>query len=392
MHASFEPALQTEWRSLASLDASVDEWRELAMCAVEPNVFYEPAFALAAAAVFGPDAGAVLVRSAAGRIAGLFPARVEHGRSGIYPSMLVGFVHPYGPLGTPLVDRDQVGPVIDAWLDHLDRDPSLPRLVLMPMVPENGPLAEALDAALVRHGLRCVRFGRHRRALLAPGDERTRYVERAVRAKLRKELGRKRRRLAENGRVTHTIVDDAAKMPRLIAQFLAIEASGWKGRAGTAAAKYTDIHAFLEKAVVSLADEGKARGDVLSLGEEPLAIMIILRSAARAWAWKIAFDERFSHYSPGVQLTLDATKSLLRDENIGTIDSCATADHPMIDHLWRERLELSDRLIAVRPGLRWDFAWVCIIETARRGLIAIAKMVHRRFLRLIKRARATGGE
>jgi len=36
-------------------------------------VFYEPAFALAAAPEFGADTRAVLVRTAAGRLVGLFP-------------------------------------------------------------------------------------------------------------------------------------------------------------------------------------------------------------------------------------------------------------------------------------------------------------------------------
>jgi hypothetical protein len=62
---------------------------------------------------------------------------------------------------------------------------------------------------------------------------------------------------------------------------------------------------------------------------------------------------------------------------VTTIDSCATADHPMIDHLWRERLALCDRLIAVRPA-PFAFALACWIERLRRGAIAAAKVVRDR--------------
>ena len=48
-------------------------------------------------------------------------------------------------------------------------------------------------------------------------------------------------------------------------------------------------------------------------------------------------------------LSVVVTDDLLDDLSIVSTDLCATAGHPMIDHLWRERLALCDRLIAVRP-------------------------------------------
>ena len=176
MHAPLSPAFRSEWCSVAALESIAEEWRALATRALEPNVFYEPAFALAAAPVFGADAGAVLVRSAAGRLAGLFPARIERWRGGL-SAMLVGWTHPYAPLGTPLIDRDAPESVIAAWLDHLGRDPAMPAQLLLPLVPEQGAFAAALDRVLARQGRRAAAFGRHERALLAPGAERTRYLE-----------------------------------------------------------------------------------------------------------------------------------------------------------------------------------------------------------------------
>jgi hypothetical protein len=79
MHAPLRPSFQAEWCGLAALKPIAAEWRALAARAIEPNVFYAPAFALAAAPVFGADAGAVLVRTASGRLAGLFPARMPRG-------------------------------------------------------------------------------------------------------------------------------------------------------------------------------------------------------------------------------------------------------------------------------------------------------------------------
>ena len=44
----------------------------------------------------------------------------------------------------------------------------------------------------------------------------------------------------------------------------------------------------------------------------------------------------------------------------------------MIDHVWRERLALSDRLIALRPSAM-PFALACRIETLRRSTLATVK-------------------
>ena len=120
---------RAEWRPLAALAEIRGEWRELAARALEPNVFYDPAFALPAARAFGAGAGAVLVWSkSAPRLIGLFPARIER-RYGVMTT-LTGWTHPYAPLGVPLVDRDEAETAITAFLDHVESEPRLPKLIM----------------------------------------------------------------------------------------------------------------------------------------------------------------------------------------------------------------------------------------------------------------------
>ena len=68
------------------------------------------------------------------------------------------------------------------------------------------------------------------------------------------------------------------------------------------------------------------------------------------------------------------------DARIARADSCATPDHPMIDHVWRERLVLSDRLMSVAPCSAAWFASVCAMESTRRAAIDGARHL-RNFLR-----------
>jgi Acetyltransferase (GNAT) domain len=377
VHGAVEPTLRVEWRPLAELGPVVAQWRELAARAIEPNIFYEPSFALAAAGVFGGDVGAGLVwsRAAPPRLLGFFPARVERRRYGITLPVLVGWTHPYAPLGSPLVDRGMCDGAIRAWLDHVAGHPQLPKLMLLPYLPVEGPLAAALDLVVGERGGRSAFFARHARALLAPTDARESYLAMAIDRKKRKELRRQRKRLADGGGVTSIDASASSGVARALDDFFALEAQGWKGRAGTAARCDDSIAKFMQAGVTALAEEGKARIARLCVDAQPVAAMVTLRSGRTAWCWKIAYDESRARFSPGVQILLDVTQMLLGDHSIERVDSCATPDHPMIDHVWRERLVLADRLVCPDPGASLEFGLACALEGLRRGAIGVAKAV-----------------
>lgn len=365
---------RAEWKKLAALAPMCGDWRELASRALEPNVFYDPAFALAAAPVFG-NPGAVLVWSKAGRLIGLFPARIER-RYGVLGT-LTGWTHPYGPFGAPLVDRDEPEAAITAFLDHVEASEKLPKLVMLPLVGRDGPFAAALRRVLARHGGAAAEFGTHARALLAPDGDREKYLDHVAHKKL-KELRRQRRRLEDSAPVTHDVARDPQAVAAAFEDFMGLEASGWKGRHGSAAIAHPPISAFMQGAVTGLAADGNARVDRLMHDRRAIAATITLRSGAHIWFWKIAHDEAHARSSPGVQLSLDLTEQLLADESLARADSCATADHPMIDHLWRERLALTDLLIAPSRAALTQFRLARHLETLRRALISTVKTVRDR--------------
>lgn len=365
MHAPLAMAYRTEWKSFTALDTG--EWSELAASAVEPNVFYEPAFALPAADVFGRKVRAMVVRSASGRLVGFFPMQAA------ILGLLAGYVHPYAPLGLPLVESNDAENVIDAWLSSLANER---RAVLLPLLPV-GPFADALARVCAQRGFEVVQFGFHDRALLAPDAGRSRYLDQSTDSKGGKSLLRRRKRLAEQGALTHRVLR-GPEVKELAETFLALEAGGWKGRAGTAARADAGLSAFVPKVLTSLAAEGKAQVDLLLLDGAPIAAIVVLRSGARAWAWKIAYDESRAHFSPGMQVTLDATRTLLDDATIERVDSCTAPGPHMIDRLWRERLALSDWLISLRPAPSVYFYGLRAAETMRRTAIKTARVLLRR--------------
>jgi CelD/BcsL family acetyltransferase involved in cellulose biosynthesis len=205
-------SLITELRPLAALCDIVEPWRRLCAHAIEPNVFYEPGFALAAAPVLGRDVETILVWSAdlPRRLFGLFPFRVPARRYSVKLPVLEGWTHPFAPLGTPLVDRDAALAVMASFLDRVAADATLPKLLLLPLLDDCGPVAAALRAAVERSGGVHAAFGRHRRAVLRPDGDAAHYVERAIGKKRHKEFQRLRRRLAEAGPVAFEVMHGPA--------------------------------------------------------------------------------------------------------------------------------------------------------------------------------------
>jgi CelD/BcsL family acetyltransferase involved in cellulose biosynthesis len=373
MHAPPSLSLRAEWRELSALEPIAEQWRSLEARAIESNVFYGPDFATAAAPVFGTGCRALLVWSKGGRLMGFFPSSRTGFRHASMPATM-GWVHPYAPLGTPLVDRDDAEAVIACWLDHLASDPAAPALLLLPQLPDNGPFARALDGVLTHHGLHSATFDRHRRALLKPGNNQD---DHSASPRRRKELMRQRRRLDDFAPVTFDSARDPADVARAVEDFLVLEAGGWKGIAGTAAANDPAVRRFVETAVGRLAANGHARIDRMQLAERTIAVAITLTSGDTGWFWKTAYNEGVGRFSPGVQLVHEITPELAGLNGPVRIDSCAVADHPMIDRIWHGRLALGDRLIALKKGVL-PFGLICHLETLRRAALSSARSVRDR--------------
>jgi hypothetical protein len=126
--------------------------------------------------------------------------------------------------------------------------------------------------------------------------------------------------------------------------------------------------------MTGLAAEDGVRIPRLALNGRPLAVAILLVGGDAAWLYKIAHDETHARHSPGALLVVELTRRLLDDGEFRSIDSCAEPDHPMIDRIWRERLEMADLVAIVRPGLLPAASIFAAVRTARAARV-LAKRV-----------------
>ena len=352
---------------------SADAWRGLAGRAVEPNGYYLPDWELAVDA-FARDrtnASAICAFSD-NRLTGLLPV-VPLWRACRIPLPVLVSADPYGSLCTPLLDREQA----EAAALELMRQARVTgaRALLLREVALDGPAMKAFREELRRDGLRPVALQSHLRAALDATHDADEALQEALGAKKLKELRRQRNRLGDHGAVHFDVARTPDEVVPAVETFLALEASGWKARRGTALAQDKGDAAFIRRATVAMAARGQCEIVSLRAGDTPVAAGIVLRHLDRAFFFKLGVDERFAKYSPGVQLTVELTRHLCADPAIRFADSTAAPDHPMINPIWRGRLAIGDVLVPLRrhdvvvPLIRAALALrQAIREPARRAV------------------------
>jgi CelD/BcsL family acetyltransferase involved in cellulose biosynthesis len=362
-------------------------WNDLLARAAELNVFMDPAVVQAAAeAGSGEHIRTLLAwKTVEGRksLVGIWAFAVGRpGKSPLPVRVLKAPHHAHGHLATPIIDRTCIGATLEAMLDTLADDARLPKIVALEAMGTEGPIMDALARVLAaRNSTPCIFERLHRPKLVAGLDGKS-YLEKSLSSGSRKKLRQHRRRLAERGSLSSVIASEPAAVRSAIEEFLTLEASGWKGRQGTALLCDRRDAAFMRAAVVALAELGNASIHALYLDRQPVSMQIIVRCGATAFTWKTAYDEQFQDVSPGMLLLEDYTSALLADASIASVDSCAYDDSSFMS-AWTERQPVADLWIDVRRGGSLGFKLLSNLQRNYRSMRATAKD---RF-RMLRRAR-----
>lgn len=369
------PALHVVELPFETMDAARAEWAALAARALEPNPFFEPGFALAAAQHLPADDRPrfIAVRNRQGALAAVFP---------LAPSGVAGeggllrlWRGELAALATPLVDRAQAPEALAAFLDWAARS-SPAAAALFPRIMPGGAFHAALIEAARLGGRRVETLESYARAALLSGGSAEEKCAQAGGRKRLNEIGRMRRRLAESGRVEVEIVAAPRAVRAAVEEFLALEASGWKAGRGAFLSE-PSLATFLRSATRLLSAEGLCRVAALRLDGRAVAMGILLESQNRSYFWKIAYDEALRAQAPGVQLAFALTELQLARPELELTDSCAIANHPMIDRLWPERIAIADLAVSLDDK---GFGSALRRERTRRRIREFAKRVALRVL------------
>lgn len=322
------------------VNVPVASWRALEAHAIEPNGYYLADWELAvnASAEGLTDASALTAWSGSSLI-GLLPV-ISLRRAHRLPLPVLVNADAYGTLSTPLLDRDAAQEAAAALFAQARQSGA--RAIVFHGVSLEGTAMAAMRDVLAKDRLAPRIITSHVRASLDATRDAEDVLRDGLGSKKLKELRRQRHRLAEQGEVTFHVARTPDQVAATLDTFLALEASGWKGKRGTALQQRPGDEAFIRRATVALAARHQCEIVTLKVGDTAIASGVMVRHLDRAYYFKIGIDEHFAKYSPGVQLTLDVTRHLCADPAIASADSTAAPGHPMIDPIWRERLAIGD--------------------------------------------------
>jgi Acetyltransferase (GNAT) domain len=332
-----------------------EELEYLTYRAVEPNIFFNPRFLAPAMPRLDDREIRFMVlrdeREEQSRLRFLMPYSIERPGFGVGVPVIRSWSTVFGPIGAPLIDREDPVGICEDVLEVLARPHlKLPEVILIPEVRINGAVASALRQAAIGRNLPVVTTDKSTRPTISSQMDGDAYVRQALGSHHRREFQRMGRRLTQRGKVEYTESRHPDDIRRRTEEFLSLEASGWKGRRRTAMAVDRFRAAFAREALYCLAERDMCRIHTLDLDGRAIASLIVMREAGVAYTWKTAFDEGYSNYSPGTLLMIDTTRKLLEDINVSRADSLASHDHPMMSRLWREREQFGTLVIGLKSS------------------------------------------
>ncbi len=325
-------------------------WDALARQASEPNPFFESWYLLASLEHLNASGG-ILRFEHDGELAGLLPIE-RQARYYRYPfPNLASWQHPNMFCGAPLVARGAEVAFWRALFDWADRNAGAALFLHLRDLPLSGPLHAGLEQVLAELHRQAEVVHREDRALLASALTPEAYWDASLSGKKRKELRRQANRLADEGAVAFHRSTEAEDIAAWCQDFLRLERAGWKGAAGSALACSPATAALFCESLAGAAERGRLERLTLTLDGKPIAMLASFLAPPGAFSFKTAFDEAYARFSPGVLLQ-QANLAILSNPAIRWTDSCAAADHPMIDHIWRERRSIGRVSIAIGGAAR----------------------------------------
>jgi CelD/BcsL family acetyltransferase involved in cellulose biosynthesis len=364
--------ISVRWLSAGSLsEQDRRRWIELAGSTATPNPFYEHDFVLPAHEHFGsPQVQLLVAISRAGDWVGLMPLERRRRWRRLVGTALTSWTHPYCSFESPLIARGLEDSVAEALLHDARRRVGL---IAFDRLPAEGPVASAIASGCDALGVKPIVWQSFERAALRRRADDD-YVRSMLGGKHYRELRRKGRLLERDlGEVAFI---DRAGDPQAVDDFLALEASGWKGEEGTALACGPDAE-FFRAVCDQFAAAGRLQMIALQAGDRTVAMQSALIAGEGLFCFKIAYDESLGKLSPGTQLMAETASEFHRRPELQWVDSCSRPGSEPIEHMWPDRRQLTTMLV---PGAGAKGGAVSIearVAAALRGVLRSDDQVER---------------
>ena len=393
--ADLQLAIGRPGRELCIYPASMgydlqDELDFLGNRAMEPNIFFSGRFlAPAMPRLEDRQIRLALIRDDVGsrsRLRLLMPFSIEKPGFSVGASIIRVWSNPFGPLGTPLVDGEEAAEILDNLLEALAaKSAALPPILVLPDVRLSGNFVAMIKAIAISRNLPVAITSPYARPMLESYDDGETYMGRSIAKHHRRDMRRQWRMLEDQGTLTYNVARQPSEIRLRMEEFLALEASGWKGAKRSAMVTDRYRSAFAREAITNLAETDSVRIHTLDFNGRAIASMVVFIMAGEAYTWKTAYNEEFAKYSPGKLLMAELTEWHLDDANIMRTDSCAAPDHPIMSRMWEEREEMGTLVIGLAQNSDRDVRQVSAQLHLYRNTRNMARVLREKIMSLARR-------
>lgn len=141
------------------------------------------------------------------------------------------------------------------------------------------------------------------------------------------DLRRARRKADKLGKVTFSIYSPKTQQEFLpiYNQFIDIEASSWKSKAGTALKQNPQQKEFYRQYGIRAAEQGILRVSEMYIDDEIVAIQYAVEWGEKFWLLKIGFNEKYAKCSPGM-LLMQETLTYAMNNNLKSYEFLGSSE------------------------------------------------------------------
>ncbi|WP_454892334.1 GNAT family N-acetyltransferase [Agrobacterium vacciniicorymbosi] len=354
---------------------------------MEPNIFFTgKLLAPAMPRVDDRSVRFALMRDENGarsRMRFLMPFTVEKPGFSVGPSILRAWANPFGPLGTPLVDSEGAAETIDNLLDALSQpDLRLPEILVLPQLRLDGAFVRMIKAIALSRNLPLATAEPHRRMMLESQVDAEAYLHNTLPPVQLQTLQQHWQHLEGLGSLSHDIARQPQDIRLRTEEFLALEASGSKGRKRSALVSDRYRAAFAREAITNLAEIDAVRIHTLNLNGVAIASAVVFMTMGEAYVWKLAVNEDHERHSIDRLLMQRLTEWHLDDANILRTDSCGAYEDRNLDGFWGETAEMGTLVIGLAQNSDRDVRQVAAQVHMYRNTRNLAKVLRERIMSL----------
>jgi hypothetical protein len=255
----------------------------------------------------------------------------------------------HGYLVRPMLQRENAVAAVQALLQWLARGDQDWKAVIFRHLCPQSPVGRLLLEQLASHDNSNIRYPTFKRAVFEEVDSFDDFLS-SLSSKRRKSLRRYRRKLDGAGnleiecRVNDEVGSDFAD------RFATMERKTWKGAESTALASSESAYAFLRALTDNFAAQRAFYSCDVKLDGQSIAMSHNLLGSETMFAFKIAFDEEYRQYSPGILLATEIIRCLL-DDGINKADG-GNAGDSFVTELWPKLLQFENVFMPVSLSSR----------------------------------------